>query len=262
MTGLLLVALALSAEPVDRAFQHIYNVDFAGAIAILDGEMKVHPGNPLLYSARGAALLFSEFNRLGVLDAEFLVDDEKMTDKRRLKPDATVRQRLLATTGEARRLAGNATDRDALFALAMATGIELEYTLMVEKAYFRGFALSKESQKYARRLLALDPPVYDAYLTVGSAEYYVGSLNRFFRLFVRLDNIEGSKSKAMANLQTVVEKGRYYPTFARILLALFTYREVQIERSALMVRDLVREYPNNPLLRRAQEQIEARLKRR
>lgn len=256
-----LLALALSPDAIDRAFHHIYNADFPAALSLLEEEVRARPRDPLLRSAQAAALLFGEFHRLGVLEFEFLGDDDRMTDKWRLKPDASIRQRLLATTAEARRLAGSGADRDALFALGMATGIELEYALMVEKAYWRGYSLSKESQRYARRLLALDPPVYDAYLTVGSAEYYVGSLNRLFRLFVRLDNIEGSKAKGMANLELVAQRGRYYPTFARILLALFYYRDGQAARSVELLRALERDYPGNPLMRRARQHVEARLPR-
>lgn len=38
----------------------------------------------------------------------------------------------------------------------MAAGLETEYSSLVEKSYLRSYSLSKETQKYARRLLAMN----------------------------------------------------------------------------------------------------------
>lgn len=255
MTAFVL-ALALSGQDaVEMAFERMYGGDFAGAGAMLEEELKRAPGSGLAHAGRAAALLFGEFDRMHILELEFFADDELVTDRKRLKPDAGVRARLFGLTGRARELAGARLkaapgDRDALFAVAMATGLELEYTIMVEKRYWRSYKLSKEAQGYARRLLAMTPPVYDAYLTVGSTEYVVGSLNPVFRMFARMDGIEGSKAKGMESLKTVAEKGRYYRGYARVLLALFYLREKRYGESLAVLKELERAYPANQLIRR------------
>ena len=121
-----------SHTPIDRAFARMYNLDFAGTHAILDTEVRDHPDNPLVYSVRGAAYLFSEFSRLKILEFEFFEDDDKVTDRKKLKPDATAREQLFKMTGEARkralaRLAIDSNDSNALFALSMAVGVETDY---------------------------------------------------------------------------------------------------------------------------------------
>jgi hypothetical protein len=260
------VAMGLTASPppagagqapsqpaLDRAVNRMYNADFAGAAAILDEEVRQHPDEALVYSIRAAAILFSEFNRLQILEFEFAADDDRVTDRKRLKPDPSARARLFEAVAEARRrgtarLAAQPQDRDAMFALCMSAGVEADYSSLVEKKYFRTYSLSKEAQGYARRLLAMSPPVYDAYLTLGVAEYVVGRLNWFYRLFVRFDQIEGSTPKAIENLRTVIDKGRYYAPFAKILLALVYVREKQPQLALAILKDMAREFPENPFV--------------
>jgi hypothetical protein len=248
------VAAAAEMGPVDRAFERMYNFDFASAHTILNELERQDPSYALTYSVRASALLFSELDRMKILETDFFTNDDTVTDKKRLKPDPAARARLFEATAAARRtaearLAVAPTDPDAMFAMCMATGVETDYTILVEKKYFRSFKLSKESQTYARRLLALDPPVYDAYVTLGSAEYVVGSMNFIFRLFVRFDDIKGSKQKAMEDLKKVISHGRYYPPFAKILLSVIYLREKQPAAALQLLTELAHDYPENRLLR-------------
>jgi tetratricopeptide (TPR) repeat protein len=109
--------------------------------------------------------------------------------------------------------------------------------------------LSKEAQQYARKLLAMNPPFFDAYMTLGSVEYIVSSLNFFFRLFVRFDQIEGSKQKAIENLNKVIAYGRFYPPFAKILLSVIYLRENQQQQALKLLQEMERDYPENPLFK-------------
>jgi tetratricopeptide (TPR) repeat protein len=239
---------------LDRAFNRIYNFDFPGAYAILDAEQRAHPDNPLVYSVRSAAYLFFELDRMKILEMDFFADDDKVTDRKRVKPDPAARAELFKMTEEARkraqaRLAANPQDREAMFALLMSTAVETDYVGIVEKRYFRTYSLSKEAQQYARRLLALNPPFCDANMTLGSVEYVVSNLNFFFRLFVHFDQIEGSKQKAIENLNKVIACGRFYPPFAKILLSVIYLREKQQEKALKLLQELARDYPENLLIK-------------
>jgi hypothetical protein len=254
MLATLQLASAAEMGPVDRAFERMYNFDFAGAHTILNDLERQDPSYALTYAVRASALLFSELDRMKILETDFFTNDDTVTDKKRLKPDPAARARLFEATATARRtaaarLAVAPADADAMFAMCMATGVETDYTILVEKKYLRSFKLSKESQAYARRLLALDPPVCDAYVTIGSAEYVVGSMNFFFRLFVRFDEIKGSKQKATEDLKKVIANGRYYPAFAKILLSVIYLREKQPAAALQLLTELSHDYPENRLLR-------------
>ena len=259
LSGTIAARAQSEADPamaaLDRAFNRLYSFDFAGSHEILDARIRSDPEDSVAYALRGAVYLFAEYNRLKILETDFFSNDDKLTDKKLLKPDPAARTRIFSATGEARkkaaaRLALHPEDRMALFALSMAAGLESEYTVMVEKKYLRSYGLSKETQKYARSLLALNPPVYDAYVTLGSAEYVVANLNFFFRIFVRFDGIEGSRQIAIKNLTTAIDRGRFYRPYAKILLTVIYLREKRIEDALLLMKELEREFPENPLFGR------------
>jgi hypothetical protein len=91
----------------------------------------------------------------------------------------------------------------------------------------------------------MNPPFNDAYLTLGTVEYVVSKLNFFFRLFIRFDQIEGSKLKAIDNLRKVISSGRYYPPFAKILLSVIYLRDKQLQQALVLLKELERDYPDN-----------------
>jgi hypothetical protein len=244
-----------TSTPHGQAFARMYNFDFAGAHAILDRQIRQDPDFALSYAAKAAAHFFSELHRLKILQMDFFEDDDKLVDRRKLIPDPAIQADFFRLIEMARaranaRLATHPQDRDALVTLCMAAGLVSDYAALVERRRFGSFALSRETQAQALKLLALDPPYYDARLSMGSTEYVVGSLPFYLRWFVRIHQIEGSKKKAVEHLQLVAERGRYYGPFARILLSVIHLREKRPAEAERLLADLVAEFPENPLLRR------------
>ncbi|MGC9973338.1 MAG: hypothetical protein ABSE56_22405 [Bryobacteraceae bacterium] len=270
--ALLLVAACagIAADPktdgsdvIHRAFLRLYNFDFPGTHAILDRRLSEDPSDSLAYGVRASAYLFSELDRLGILEAEFLGDDDRIIDKKKGKPDPNVKKALMDALEKARqsayaRLARQPRDPEALFTLCVASGVETDYAALVEKRQWGSLSYAKQSQKYAARLLSQDPTYYDAYLTSGVSEYLLGSLPFFLRWFIHFDQVQGSKQKAIENLELVGRSGRYLKPFAKILLAIIYMREKQPRKSEAMLRDYLREYPENPLVRHELALIDAR----
>lgn len=251
---------------IDQAFQRMYAFDFPGMHAVLDEYVQIHPEDPLAYSTRAVAYLFSELHRMKILETDFFSDDEQLTNRNRLKPDPASRAKLFQMTGEARRsanviLSRTPDDPNAMFALCMAAGVETDYTILVEKKYIRSFSMSKESQRHARKLLSMKPPVMDAHLTLGMVEYVVGNLNWFFRLFVHFDQIEGSKAKAVENLKEVIDGGRYYPPLAKILLSVIYLREKHEAQALALLEEVERDYPENTLIRTEVQKVSEKIAR-
>jgi hypothetical protein len=272
LAALLLAAVsaAMAAEPkatdadaIHRAFNRLYNFDFAGTHAILDREVAAEPSGPLAYAVRASAYLFSELNRLGILESEFLTNDERITDKKKGKPDPNIKKAMVEALAQARRtaeakLAQQPGDAEALFTLCVVTGVQTDYAALVEKRQFGSLFYAKQSQKYAVRLLRQNPTFYDAYLTSGLSEYLLGSMPFFLRWFIRFDQVQGNKQKAVENLELVTREGHYLGPFARILLAIIYIREKQPGKSEAMLREYAREYPENPLIRRELARLEQR----
>ncbi len=254
---------ANDASPIHRAFYRLYNFDFAGTHKILDRHLAEDPEDPLGYAVRASAYLFSELHRLSILEAEFLIDDERITEKKKGRPDPAVKQAMVEALGQARRraetrLAANPRDEEALFTMCVVSGVETDYAALVEKRQFGSLSYAKQSQKYAVRLLAKNPQYYDAYLTAGVSEYLLGSMPFFLRWFVRFDRVEGSKKKAIENLKLVARSGLYLKPFAKILLSIIYLREKHPGESEQMLREFAQEYPENPLVRRELARLEQR----
>ena len=195
------------------------------------------------------------FYRLKILELDFFTDDDKVVDRRALVPDPAARRAFFQALDGAERLAGvrlasHPDDPGALFALSMATGLETDYAALVERRRFGSFSLSKRNQVYARKLLALNPPVDDAYMTFGTVEYVVGSLPFYLRWLVRLAQIGGSKEKAIEDLELVARRGRYYGPLARMTLAVIHVREKRPDKAEVLLAGLVSDFPENPLFRK------------
>jgi hypothetical protein len=245
---------------IHTAFSRIYNFDFAGAEAVLTAHGARQPDDPLTGAVRAGAYLFSEMYRLQILQTEFFIDDSRAQEKRRLTPDPTIRGKLFRSLEESRkraraRLAVDPADSNALFAMCMAAGIETDYTAFVEGRRWRGLKMAHEAQSYALRLLAQDPPFHDAHLTAGTIEYIVGSLPFFLRWFIRFDQVRGDKQVGIQKLKQVAEKGVYFRPYAKILLAVIYLREKKPEQAAVLLEELGRDFPENPLILHELEKI-------
>jgi len=241
-----------SAISLDRGFSLLYNLNFAEAHQLFSSWQQQHPDDPMGPACDAAAFLFSEFNRLGVLEAQFYADDQKFAARKQLTPDTTVRDRFYAALDQAdirarARLARNPKDRDALFALTMSSGLKADYAGLIEKRNLASLHYTKEATSWAEQLLAVDPDCYDAHLATGVSQYIIGSMAAPIRWLVRLGGVSGDKQKGIAELQLTAERGHYLAPFARILLAIAYVREKDKTRAREMLVSLRNEFPQNPL---------------
>lgn len=273
---LVLFALLIVAAPaaaadievhpcIEQALERLYNFDFAGTHRILDEHDLEAPDDPLGAGFRASAYLFYELDRLMILEAEFFADDKKIAEKKQLKPDPDIREKLMEALDRTEklavaRLAEDPQDHNALFALCLKEGVLTDYKALVEKKQLRSLKNAKASNRYAVRLLEVEPSFHDAHLTTGVNEYLLGSLPFFVKWFVRMDQVKGSKTQAIENLELVAEQGRYLGPFARILLALISLREGEPERCAELLRGLSRDFPENPLMKKELAKVTQKLR--
>jgi hypothetical protein len=233
----------------------MYNFDFPASHEILNRYIAAHPEDPLPYAFRGSAYLFYELDRLGILESEFLIDDNKIAEKKKkLDPDPDNRAKFIHAVADAQARADamlktNPNDTRALFAMCISQGVTTDYMAFVEKRQISSLSMAKKSNNYAQRLLRLDPKFYDAYLTAGITDYMLGSLPFFVRWFVKFDNVDGSKQKGVERLQLVSREGHFFKPFSKILLSIIALREKRPHDAQQYLIELAREYPQNRLFR-------------
>jgi hypothetical protein len=252
---LLLIAFVTNPSPVDRAFDRLYNFDFDGAESILDARLAKKPDDGLAHSVRAASLLFRELHRLHILESEFFAEDQRIIEKRKLKPDAETRRNFdtaikQAETRAEEALASKPGDPNALFTLSLSAGLRADYTAFIEKRQWQSLTSIRQAQNWSLQLLKSDPDFADAELTGGACEYLLGSMPFFVRWFVRFDGVEGLKSEATQKLERVATSGRYLGPFARILLAIVNLREKRPEQALSILKKLAGDFPENPLFRK------------
>jgi hypothetical protein len=246
-------AADLPSGLMDRALNRLYNTDFPGAFVLLDEYVAGKPDDPLGYALRSSGYLFSELDRLGILEGEFFVDDKRIAEKKGLKPDAAVRMKIFQAIQDAQSLAGKQIaaqpdDQNALFSMAATQGVTMDYTALVEKKQLSSLSSARSANDYAQRLVKLNPKFYDAYLTTGLTEYLVAALPFYVKWFVHFDDVKGSKTQAIEHLRLVATSGRYLKPFAKILLAIVSAREKQPEEARRLLAELAIEFPENKLI--------------
>ncbi len=259
LTAVLLGACAAyAADPslvpssLGAGYRLMYDLEFDQAGRVFQIWQQQHPEDPLGPASDAAGLLFSELNRLGVLEAQFYADDKHFDARKKLTADPSVRDRFYAALvlAESRAQAGLAKDpkdRDALFALTLSAGLKADYAALIEKKNLASLGYTKQATTLGQRLLAADPKCYDAYLATGIGKYIIGSMAAPIRWMLRLGGFSGDKSAGVEELKLTAQKGVYLGPFARILLAIAYVRDKDKVKAREMLASLRTEFPNNPL---------------
>ena len=258
--------VAASREPLealDLGYRRMYSLDFEGAERAFSTWQREQPEDPRGPVSEAAGLLFSELYRLGILEAQFFVDDDAFTERREQKPDPNVKARLDAALERAealaqKRLADNPDDADALFALALASGLKADYLSLIEARNVAALSPTKRANEWAKKLLRKDPDYADAYLATGLSKYIIGSTPAPIRWVLKIGGYAGDKKEGIRELELTAEKGRLLAPFARLLLTMAYLRQGDTARARQMLETLQEEFPENPLYAREIARIAGR----
>ncbi len=237
---------------LNRGFQQMYNLDFVAAHATFGAYQQAYPEDPMGPVSNAAAYLFSEFDRLHILEADLFTDDHKFDNRGKLTPDPAVKaefeKELAKSTDLANKmLAQNPQDKNAMFSQVMTNGLRGDYAAMIEKRNLASLTYMKTSRSLAQRLLAIDPTCYDAYLAIGVENYLLGSSSAPVRWVLRLTGSQTDKEEGVQRLHLTADKGHYLAPFARLLLAVAALRDKDRQTARTLLAALALEFPRNQL---------------
>ena len=240
---------------LDHGFLGLYNLDFTGAQKDFSAWEAQHPDDPVGPVSEAAGCLFSEFNRLGVLEAQFFENDEAFGARAKLSPDPAVHEHFQTALDHAQQLARarlnkDAKDRDGLFAMTLASGLQADYAALIEKRNLASLHYTKEASVWAQQLLAICNDCADVFVATGFSKYIIGSMTAPVRWLLRLGGLPGDKQGGIADLQMTAEHGRYLKPFARILLAIAYVRDKDKPRALVLLTGLQTQFPANTLFPR------------
>ncbi len=252
----LLLACSVAAQEkpasLDDGYHDMYNLQFADAHKVFAQYAQAHPADPVAPASDAAAYLFSEFDRLHILESELFVNDSNFESRSKLAPDAKVKQDFDAQLAKSqqiadRLLAKNPNNTDALFAEVLIGGLRGDYAALVEKRDFAGLSYMKNSRAIAERLLAANPNYYDAYLAVGVENYLLSLKPAPMRWVLHWTGAETDRDTGLAKLRLTAEKGPYLLPYARRLLAVAALRDKDRTTARNLLEGLAREFPANHL---------------
>jgi hypothetical protein len=238
----------------------MYNLQFEEAHRTFSEWEKLHPDDPMGPTSDAAAYLFSELDRLGVLQMELFLDDEKFRQSRKLTPDWATRQafdRALASSEQLAEgvLARSPQDGNALLAKIMDLGLRSDYLALIEKRYLASLKYTKTAGALAETLVSIHSSYYDAYLAVGVENYILGLKPAPVRWLLRIYGAQTDKNLGMEKLRLVAEKGHYLLPFAQLLLAVAALRDKNRNQARDLLAGLAREFPNNMLYQRELQRL-------
>src|SRR5512138_686142 len=88
-------AAAAIPEPtlLDEGYRQMYNLQFDDAHRTFHFWQRAHPDDPMGPVSDAAAYLFSEFDRLRILQSELFVENQSFFGMQKVSADAAVKQR-------------------------------------------------------------------------------------------------------------------------------------------------------------------------
>ncbi len=230
----------------------MYNLRFADAHNKFQQWMSTHPQDPMGPVSDAAAFLFSEFERLQVIDVQLFANQDRFDSRNRLSPDTNVRKSFEDRLNQASNLADialkqRAQDARALYVKTLVSGMRSDYALMIEKKDLAALNFSKEASAYSKQALAIDPHMYDAYLASGVENYMLSLKFAPVRWLLNLTGASTSREEGIRLLKLTAAQGYYLAPFARMMLAVAALRENHPQEARAILLGLKQEFPHNSL---------------
>jgi hypothetical protein len=235
---------------LDLGYRQMYKLQFEEAHRSFARWQTLRPEDALGPASDAAAYLFSEFDRLHILQSEFFTQDDHFITDRQLAPDPALKLRFEAALATAGTLAARSPqDPNALFAALLCHGLRSDYLALIEKQYKSSFGEMKRARTIAEKLLLSSPDYYDAWLAIGMENYMLGVKPLVVRWILRWQGAQTDRAAGLAKLRLTAERGRYLAPLARLMLAVAALRDHDTNRARDLLAGLSREFPGNPLYR-------------
>src|SRR5882724_7156128 len=127
-----------SPSHLDAGFQSLYDLNFDAAQFQFSDWKARYPDDPLGPAAAASGYLFREFDRLGVLQSELFRDDQTFQQRKKLRPDPSLKalfdsELTLSEMLAAKQLAKDPASVNALLAVTMVNGLRADYAALIER---------------------------------------------------------------------------------------------------------------------------------
>jgi hypothetical protein len=248
----ILASTLITGNPLDDGYRDMYNLRFLDAHIKFQDWIKTHPDDPMGPVSDAAAWLFSEFERLHIIDVQLFANQSKFDSRHAMSPDATVRKSFEDRLNQASNLADaalkkNSKDARALYVKTLVSGMRSDYALMIDKKDLNALNYSKEASAWSKQALEADPHMYDAYLASGVENYMLSLKWAPLRWFLSFTGAGTNREEGLRLLNLTATQGHYLAPFARMMLAVAALRENRPQEARSILIELKKEFPMNAL---------------
>jgi tetratricopeptide (TPR) repeat protein len=236
-----------------EGFNALYNMDYKNAQAKFNQMTQILPEHPAghFYLATNYWLELLESTRRlqsNLYGGEsFYADTQDKVDE---KIDKEFRRLLKVSLERAEsNLKKNPKDVESIYYQGAAHGLMASYEATVSRAFFSALKHGSKSVDLHRKVVELDPNYVDAYLTIGTYDYIVGSLPFAVKIVAAIGGFRGSKERGLQELNLVAQKGFYAQDDAKVLLLTLYNRENKNTEVLHLLETLSNKYPQNYLFK-------------
>ncbi len=219
-------------EAYDRGIALMYRLEFDASEEVFRGVIEESSSNPAGYFAMTALYWWRAAQNFDVRSSSTDYEAEFLRHA-----DETVRVSELMLKSGGRR-------DHALFFMGSAHGLKGRWYAL-QRSWWKSYLSGNKGRKLLKKCVGLNPALYDAYLGLGIFDYYAdtlpGVLGVAALLFVR-----GDRERGIEQVRLAMEKGRFFPTEARIfLIDILTRHEKDLEAAVAESRLLRAGDPDN-----------------
>lgn len=206
-----------------------YNLEYSAASRDWDELIRRYPEHPAGYVYKAALLWWQATEDRGNKDlhAQFESSTKTALDKGL----AWIRK--------------NPRDKIGLAYLASAYGDASRFDVTVTRSYLSALRNGKKGFKYIEKAHEIDPNFYDAYIGLGSYNYFTGALPGVIKPFAWLLGARGDKNEGLRQLLLAAERGEYARTEAKIVLLSVYITEKRWMDYEQLLESLMKQYPLN-----------------
>lgn len=250
-----------------EGFDALYNMDYPAARARFDEMCRMapdHPAGPLYKAtAQWVEILYSRRRlQTGVYNSASFYAETKEKEKVDPAVDREFRRLIgLAVQKAEAAVRRNSSDVDAVYYEGAGHALLATYEGTVARSFISALRNGSKAVNLHRAVLKADASFADAYLTIGTYDYVVGSLPFFVKILAAIGGFHGSRERGIEELRTAAERGRYANDDARVVLITFFAREKRYADALAVLDTLSAKYPRNYLFMLERAAAMARLGR-
>ena len=230
-----------TSDELSQGLWWLYHLRYDKSIEIYDHYIAAHPDDPAGYFYKAAADWWH-------LAQEFEYDQPDIQKRFDASVDLTlVKAQGLATTLDAKN--PEEAKRKALAYLYWggAEGLRGRW-LVTQKRWAKAYFAGRDGFNFLKKAVALDPTLYDAYMGIGTYDYFSDTLSGFMG-FLSAIFVRGDRHRGIREIEVAIEKGTHARVESQVFLGeIYIFEEKQPQKGIALATALRQEFPQSPLM--------------